>query len=150
MALIGFPDLPLADLLEPGISVIAQDHAAIGREAANLLFDRLAGERGPARHRVLATRYLARLRRTPRSRRRLTVTPTCGQDQRPEDRACSGSHAVEQPLWQSSRARETLEMQHVCFPYPFLACTSISNEGAGLSVPSPSGTMLPFGSEGEP
>jgi LacI family transcriptional regulator len=60
VALIGFDDLPLADLLEPGVSVIAQDHAAIGREAAALLFDRLDGEHGPARHRMLATRYLAR------------------------------------------------------------------------------------------
>jgi LacI family transcriptional regulator len=60
VALIGFDDLPLADLLEPGISVIAQDPAAIGREAAALLFDRLDGERGPARHRVVATRYLPR------------------------------------------------------------------------------------------
>ncbi|MGW5434674.1 substrate-binding domain-containing protein [Streptomyces sp. NPDC004059] len=47
-------------MVEPGISVIAQDPAAIGREAADLLFDRLDGERGPARHRFLATRYLAR------------------------------------------------------------------------------------------
>jgi LacI family transcriptional regulator len=60
VALIGFDDLPLAGLLDPGISVIAQDHAAIGREAAGLLFDRLGGEDGPARHRVLPTRYLAR------------------------------------------------------------------------------------------
>ncbi|UXY20408.1 LacI family transcriptional regulator [Streptomyces cynarae] len=60
VALVGFDDLPLADLLEPGVSVIAQDPVAIGREAAALLFDRLDGERGPARHRVLATRYLAR------------------------------------------------------------------------------------------
>ncbi|MCX5425014.1 LacI family DNA-binding transcriptional regulator [Streptomyces sp. NBC_00078] len=60
VALIGFDDLPLAGLLEPGISVIAQDHAAIGREAAGLLFGRLDGEDGPARHRVLPTRYLAR------------------------------------------------------------------------------------------
>ncbi|MGR6971031.1 LacI family DNA-binding transcriptional regulator [Streptomyces cynarae] len=60
VALVGFDDLPFADLLEPGVSVIAQDPVAIGREAAALLFDRLDGERGPARHRVLATRYLAR------------------------------------------------------------------------------------------
>jgi LacI family transcriptional regulator len=60
VALIGFDDLPLADLLEPGVSVIAQDQSAIGREAAALLFDRLDGESGPARHRVLPTRYLAR------------------------------------------------------------------------------------------
>ena len=48
-----------ADLLEPGVSVIAQDQSAIGREAAALLFDRIDGEQGPARHRVLPTRYLA-------------------------------------------------------------------------------------------
>ena len=60
VALIGFDDLPLADLLEPGLSVIAQDHDVIGREAAGLLFERLGGEVGPARHRVLPTRYLAR------------------------------------------------------------------------------------------
>ncbi|WP_326659315.1 hypothetical protein [Streptomyces canus] len=40
--------------------MIAQDHAAIGREAAGLLFERLDGERGPTRHGVLPTRYLAR------------------------------------------------------------------------------------------
>ena len=60
VALIGFDDLPLAELLDPGISVIAPDQAAIGREAANLLFERIDGEDGPARHRVLPTRYLAR------------------------------------------------------------------------------------------
>ncbi|MFE9450755.1 LacI family DNA-binding transcriptional regulator [Streptomyces sp. NPDC006739] len=60
VALVGFDDLPFADLLEPGISVIVQDPVAIGREAAALLFDRLGGEGGPARHRVLTTRYLAR------------------------------------------------------------------------------------------
>ncbi|WP_406436915.1 LacI family transcriptional regulator [Streptomyces sp. NBC_00631] len=60
VALIGFDDLPFADLLDPGISVIAQDPVAIGRQAAALLFDRLDGEPGPARHRVLTTRYLAR------------------------------------------------------------------------------------------
>ncbi|MEU5045221.1 LacI family DNA-binding transcriptional regulator [Streptomyces griseorubiginosus] len=60
VALIGFDDLPFADLLDPGISVIAQDPVAIGREAATLLFDRVDGDPGPARHRVLTTRYLAR------------------------------------------------------------------------------------------
>jgi LacI family transcriptional regulator len=60
VALIGFDDLPLADLLEPGVSVITQDPTAIGREAAQLLFGRIDGEDGPARHRVLPTRYLAR------------------------------------------------------------------------------------------
>lgn len=43
VALIGFDDFVLADLLEPAVSVIAQDPAAIGARAARLLFDRLAG-----------------------------------------------------------------------------------------------------------
>jgi LacI family transcriptional regulator len=60
VALVGFDDFPLADLLRPGVSVIAQDPAAMGREAARLLFDRLDGNPAPARHSVLATRYLAR------------------------------------------------------------------------------------------
>jgi LacI family transcriptional regulator len=60
IALVGFDDFPLADLLTPGVSVIAQDPAALGREAARLLFARLDGEAGASRHAVVATAYLAR------------------------------------------------------------------------------------------
>ncbi len=60
VALVGFDDFPLADLLTPGVSVIAQDPVLVGREAAGLLFARLEGARGAARHSVLATRYVAR------------------------------------------------------------------------------------------
>ena len=60
IALVGFDDFPLADLLTPGVSVIAQDPAQLGREAASLLFARLDGYEGPARHTVVPTRYLAR------------------------------------------------------------------------------------------
>jgi LacI family transcriptional regulator len=60
VALVGFDDFPLADLLRPGVSVIAQDPAAMGREAARLLFDRLDGNSAAAQHSVLPTRYLAR------------------------------------------------------------------------------------------
>ncbi|TDT97938.1 LacI family transcriptional regulator [Streptomyces sp. 846.5] len=60
VALIGFDDFPLADLLSPGVSVVAQDPAAMGREAARLLFERLDGEKGPIRHSVVATRWIAR------------------------------------------------------------------------------------------
>jgi LacI family transcriptional regulator len=42
-ALVGFDDFQLADLLTPGITVVAQDPTAIGRIAANLLFARLDG-----------------------------------------------------------------------------------------------------------
>jgi LacI family transcriptional regulator len=60
LALVGFDDLELADLLTPGISVVAQDPAEMGRIAAELLFRRLAGEGGQARRIELATRLIAR------------------------------------------------------------------------------------------
>jgi LacI family transcriptional regulator len=60
VALIGFDDILLADLLEPGITVIAQDPAAIGRTAADLLFRRLDGDRSSSEHRIVLTRMIAR------------------------------------------------------------------------------------------
>jgi LacI family transcriptional regulator len=60
VALIGFDDILLADLLEPGITVIAQDPAAIGRTAAQVLFSRLDGDRSPTQHHIVLTRMIAR------------------------------------------------------------------------------------------
>lgn len=44
VALVGFDDFPLADCLEPGVTVIAQDAAGLGRLAAQRLFARLDGD----------------------------------------------------------------------------------------------------------
>lgn len=60
VALIGFDDFPLADLLHPGITVVAQDPAAIGRTAASVLFDRLAGDRTPPSRYVIPTTLIRR------------------------------------------------------------------------------------------
>ena len=60
MAIIGFDDFPLADLLRPGVTVIAQDPTAMGRAAAELLFARLAGDVGPSRTVVIPTRLIVR------------------------------------------------------------------------------------------
>jgi LacI family transcriptional regulator len=60
VALIGFDDILLADLLDPGITVIAQDPAAIGRAAAEVLFRRLDGDRSPSQHHIVLTRIVAR------------------------------------------------------------------------------------------
>jgi LacI family transcriptional regulator len=60
VALIGFDDILLADLLEPGITVIAQDPAGIGRAAAEVLFRRLDGDRSPSQHKVVLTRMIGR------------------------------------------------------------------------------------------
>ncbi|MGW8351558.1 LacI family DNA-binding transcriptional regulator [Streptomyces wedmorensis] len=58
IALVGFDDIELADLL--GVTVIAQDAAALGRTAAERLFRRLDGaDEAPARV-VLGTTLLAR------------------------------------------------------------------------------------------
>lgn len=60
IALIGFDDILLADLLEPGITVIAQDPAGIGRTAAEVLFRRLDGNRSASEHLIVRTQMIAR------------------------------------------------------------------------------------------
>jgi LacI family transcriptional regulator len=53
VALVGFDDIALAELLEPAITVVAQNPSEIGRLAAELLFRRLDGDSLPPRHIVL-------------------------------------------------------------------------------------------------
>jgi LacI family transcriptional regulator len=60
VALVGFDDFLLADLLEPGITVIAQDPRAIGRTAAEVMFHRLDGDRSPSRQHVVVTKMITR------------------------------------------------------------------------------------------
>ena len=60
VALVGFDDILLADLLEPGITVIAQDPATMGRTAAEILFRRLDGDRSPSVHEVIPTQLISR------------------------------------------------------------------------------------------
>ncbi len=59
-AMIAFDDIELADLLEPGITVVQSNPFAIGRLAAELLFERLDGYRGPSRQRLVATLLVPR------------------------------------------------------------------------------------------
>lgn len=58
--LIGFDDFPLADVLEPPVSVVAQDPVALGREAATLLFARRDEPGRPPRTTVLPARVILR------------------------------------------------------------------------------------------
>jgi LacI family transcriptional regulator len=62
VALIGFDDFPVADMLVPGISVVSQDAGRVGRTAARLLLGRVRGGEDDlaARHSVVPTRYVAR------------------------------------------------------------------------------------------
>jgi LacI family transcriptional regulator len=58
--LVGFDDLALAELLTPGLTVMAQDPAGIGRLAARLLFTRMAGDTSPPQRHTVPTRLLVR------------------------------------------------------------------------------------------
>ncbi|HYZ52583.1 MAG TPA: LacI family DNA-binding transcriptional regulator [Streptosporangiaceae bacterium] len=60
LALVGFDDFELADLLSPGVTVVAQDPAEMGRRAAELLYGRLAGDHSPTQRIELATRLIMR------------------------------------------------------------------------------------------
>jgi len=60
IAVVGFDDVPLGDLLEPGLTVIAQDPQQIGRVAAERVFARLDGDRSPAARTIVPTRLIER------------------------------------------------------------------------------------------
>jgi LacI family transcriptional regulator len=60
VAHVGFDDFPLADMLSPGISVIAQNVEAMGRTAAEILFSRLDGDESPTRTVIVPTRLIER------------------------------------------------------------------------------------------
>jgi LacI family transcriptional regulator len=60
IAVVGFDDVMLADMVEPGITVVAQDPYTLGRRAAELLFERLNGFNGDSQLVVLPTELVAR------------------------------------------------------------------------------------------
>jgi LacI family transcriptional regulator len=60
IALMGFDDVALGDIVEPAISVVAQDPQAIGRAAAELLFRRMDGDTSAPVHQVVPVKLIAR------------------------------------------------------------------------------------------
>ena len=60
IALVGFDDFELADLLQPGVTVVAQDAAALGRTAADRLFRQLDGTLIAPERIELPTRLITR------------------------------------------------------------------------------------------
>ena len=60
IALVGFDDIPFASVLQPGITVMAQDPVALGRSAAERLFARLAGDSSPAAVTTVPTELIVR------------------------------------------------------------------------------------------
>jgi LacI family transcriptional regulator len=60
VAIVGFDDVPLSDAVRPGLTIVAQDPAALGRTAAERLFARLDGDGSPAREVVLPVSLIER------------------------------------------------------------------------------------------
>ena len=60
VALVGFDDVVLGDLVDPGITVVAQDPYALGRHAAELLLSQLGDRDGDSRRIVVPTELIAR------------------------------------------------------------------------------------------
>jgi LacI family transcriptional regulator len=60
VAVVGFGDFELAELLVPGVTVMAYDSAEVGRAAAELLQARLNGYSGPPRKAVIPARLVPR------------------------------------------------------------------------------------------
>ncbi len=60
IALVGFDDFSLADLLDPPVTVVAQDPFAIGRAAAERLFGRMTDGAFPPQRIVVPTRLVVR------------------------------------------------------------------------------------------
>ena len=60
VALVGFDDFLLADLLDPAVTVIAQDPGRMGAVAAQTLFERLEGNVAPTRRHLVPTELVER------------------------------------------------------------------------------------------
>jgi len=60
IALVGFDDFAMANLLDPAVTVVAQDPRAIGRLAATLVHERLANATEPVSMHVVPTVLIAR------------------------------------------------------------------------------------------
>jgi LacI family transcriptional regulator len=61
LALVGFDDLELGEMLALPVTVVAYDAADLGRRAAELLAQRLAGDDSPPQRIVLPTALIARV-----------------------------------------------------------------------------------------
>jgi LacI family transcriptional regulator len=60
LAVVGFDDFRLADLLPSPATVVAADPAEIGRRATELLLRRIAGDDGPARREIVPVELIER------------------------------------------------------------------------------------------
>jgi LacI family transcriptional regulator len=60
IALVGFDDFLLADLVQPPVTVVAQDPSELGARAARRLFARIDGDNSPPHRDVVRTQLIKR------------------------------------------------------------------------------------------
>jgi LacI family transcriptional regulator len=60
VAIVGFDDVDMAAIVDPGLSVVPQRPWELGRLAGQLLLDRISGHGGPARRAVLTDELIER------------------------------------------------------------------------------------------
>jgi LacI family transcriptional regulator len=60
VAVVGFDDFPLAEMLDPPVTVVAHDPVELGLTAAQLLFRRLDGDRSASEHIVCSVQLVPR------------------------------------------------------------------------------------------
>lgn len=60
IAMVGFDDVELADMLEPALTVAPQHPAELGRQASELLFRRISGDDGPLEEVILPVELVVR------------------------------------------------------------------------------------------
>jgi len=60
IALVGFDEIELSDIVRPGVTVIPQYPLDLGRRAAEILFARVAGRRGPTSTMILSSAVVVR------------------------------------------------------------------------------------------
>ncbi|MGO4597215.1 LacI family DNA-binding transcriptional regulator [Terrabacter sp. 2RAF25] len=60
VAVVGFDDFPLADLLDPALTVVRQNVGQIGADVGRLLFSRIAGDTSPSRRVVIEPTLVVR------------------------------------------------------------------------------------------
>ena len=60
LSLVAYDDFELAEIVDPPVTVVHQDPAAMGEKAAQVLFARLLGDESPPRTIVLPTRLVVR------------------------------------------------------------------------------------------
>ena len=60
VAIVGFDDVDMATVVDPGLSVVPQRPLELGRLAGELLLDRIGGHRGPARRAIVADELIER------------------------------------------------------------------------------------------